>query len=516
MSVVRTFTALCIAATAAAAPLVAQRGAATITGVVRGDSGGAIAGPVILVPVAGRRTSADSLGRFTLDSLPPGRLRVRVVRMGYRPRDTTLVLHPGEHLVLEMSLIREPVLFGAGPTPKEIADAKAANATAGAIDSIGDGLLKPDTARSLSYRAFGARLLFAAIAARGADSTTVVSPISAGTLLSLVWTGARGSTATAISHVLGLDSLGRAAVADRNATFVHGLARRSDVILDMGNAVWVSPVVVPRDEFARLARDEYGAVIALVPLDQPAAVMAINHWVDSVTRGKIPAIVDRPLGPEASMYLANAVYFKGKWLAPFLKTSTRDRDFTLASGQRVRLPMMEAVGRYGYRKEPGYRLLRLPYRGGRVAMYIVLPDSGVSITELERRLRDNGWPRFNGPVPKPNVHVVLPKFHAEQQFNLAQLLTMLGMGIAFDPERADLGDLAYDPRGRLAITGATQKVYIDVDEEGTVAAAATGVSVGITAVPPPPIEFTVDRPFLFLLRDEVSGADLFAGWIAHP
>ena len=481
------------------------------------DTAGA---PIRAAPVAASpnvRAFTDSLGRFALTGLAPGAHRVRVSRIGYRHRDTTLVLHDGDDVVLDVTLTPVPNLFPGEPTPREEAEAEAAIAAAGQIDSIGDGLLHQDTTRTLSYRAFGERFLFAAIAAQGADSTTVVSPVSAATALSLLWMGARDSTAAAIGRVLGLGALSRTAVGAGNAALMDGLDHRSDVVLDMGNAVWVSPWTTLRDEFKRLASADYRTVIARVPLDQPAAVTAINHWVDSVTRGKIPEMLTRPLDARASMYLANAVYFKGKWMAPFRKSQTRDRDFTLTGGQRVRVPMMERVGRYGYRQEPGYRLLRLPYRGGRVAMYIVLPDSGVLPVDLARRMNQSGWPAFEGVVPRPMVHVVLPKFHVEQQLDLGRLLSSLGMGIAFDPDRADFGDLARDTRGDgLAITRATQKVYIDVDEEGTVAAAATGVEVGFTSVPPPPIPFIVDRPFVFLLRDEVSGSDLFAGWIAHP
>ncbi len=459
----------------------------------------------------------DTLGRFVLASLTPGAHKIDVFRIGSWHRDTTLILRDGDEIVLNVNLTPLANIFPGEPTPREAAEAAAAIAAAGQIDSVADGLLHGDTTRALSYRGFSERFLFAAIDTNGAGSTTVVSPVSAATALSLLWMGARDSTAAAIGRVLGLGALSRAVVGARDAALIGGLDHRSDVILDIGNAVWVSPWTTLRDEFTRLAGADYRAMIARVPLDQSAAVTAINHWADSVTRGMIPRVLAEPLDARASMYLANAVYFKGKWLAPFRKSQTQTRDFTQIDGQRVRVPMMDATGAYGYRREPGYRLLRLPYRGGRVAMYIVLPDSGVLPSDLARRMDATGWPAFDGPIRRPMVHVVLPKLHVEQQLDLRPLLSSLGMGIAFDPDHADFGDLAQDTRGdRLAITRATQKVYLDVDEEGTVAAAATGIEIGPLLVPPLPVQFIVDRPFLFLLRDEVSGVDLFAGWIAHP
>ena len=261
-------------------------------------------------------------------------------------------------------------------------------------------------------------------------------------------------------------------------------------------------------------------MIASMPLATTAAADRINGWADSVTHGLIAKILDQPLPDTTRLFLANAIYFKGKWLDQFAKSATRDRDFMLVSGRTVRVPMMERVGDYQYRRVPGYQLLRMPYRGGRSALYVLLPDSGVTTAALEARLAREGWPGSFGKERRAEVRVVLPRFEARVSSSLDKPLRALGAALAYDCARADFSGMARRVSGNtlpLCIGKATQTVYMRVDEEGTEAAAITGIPMEtVTSEPPPPIPFIVDRPFLFVLRDEVTGADLFIGRIARP
>ena len=368
-----------------------------------------------------------------------------------------------------------------------------------------------DTSRAFGYREFGARLTLAAISS-DANATVVVSPLSAGLVLSLASGGARGTTATAMTKVLGTATLTTRALADRTAWMLRDAGRRSDVTLEIANGVWVDTSTTLVPEFTTLAK-AYGAAPSRLALSSANAFATINRWVSSATHGKIDRLLGQPLDSTTRVFLANALYFKGKWLDQFDKSATTPRSFTPAAGARIMVPMMSRTGRYGYARRNGFQIVRLPYRGDRVAMYVVLPDSGASLERTAARLADE-WPTTIARANVTDVHVLLPRFHVEQQRDLLPILGALGMGEAFDCDRADFSGLG---RGRaLCIGSATQRVYVDVGEEGTEAAAATGLAVVDTSAPPPPREFIVDRPFLFIIRDESWGADLLVGRVAHP
>jgi len=495
-------------------PVLVQDSSLTLEGTVRDETDTPIVATSVVAEARG--TSTDSLGRFALTRLPEGRVRVSVRRIGYERLDTTIVLHAGRTARLDVVLHPTGLLAAAR---KADSDAEAA----GRVDSSALGLLHPtatSVAPALTFGPFGARLLSAAVGRRDPDSNTVLSPVSAGLALSLALLGARGSTAAALASVLGTAGLDRPTLERRGGALLAAARGRTDVQLEIASAIWVDSAARLAPGFAASAA-MWQATVGTLRLAAPAAIVPINRWADSVTHGKIPSILVEPLPDTTVLFLANAVYFKGRWLDPFEKSATRPRDFTLGSGRRVRVPAMEQRGSFAYRREPGYQVVRLPYRGGRTALYVILPDSGVALGALERQFAARGWPGLLVARDKRDVHLVLPKLHVELALDLKPLLDTLGAGIALDCRRADFRDLAVASASNevlsLCVGRAVQRVYLEVDEEGTEAAAVTGLAMmGFTAVPPPPLDFIVDRPFLFVLRDEQSGADLFVGSIRRP
>jgi serpin B len=496
--------------------LLAQSAGVTLIGTVTSGSA-----PVshAIVAAGTARTLADSMGRFTLNCLTEGRVRVRISRLGFGRLDTTVVLRAGRPARLDAEL--EPGWLVAAE--KEALAAEAANVAAGLVDSSALGLLKrraSDSTSSLSFGSFGARLLAVAVRGRGADSNTVLSPVSAGLALSLAFLGARTSTETALARALGMEGRDRASVERGGAALLAAARGRTDVRLEIANALWVDSGARLTPGFAASA-GMWRAAVGTLRLASPRAIDPINRWGDSVTHGKISRILGEPLPDSIVMFLANAVYFKGKWLDPFEKRVTSPHAFTIGSGRRITVPAMERTGWLGYRREPGYQMVRLPYRAGGAAMYVILPDSGTALGALERRFAERGWPSSLVERDKRDVHLILPRLHVEQTLGLVPLLDSLGAGVALDCKRADFQDLAVRRASGMPLTlcigQAAQTVYLDVDEEGTEAAAVTGIGVvGTTSVPPPPLEFIVDRPFLFVLRDEHSGAELFVGSIRKP
>ena len=493
----------------------AQGATASVSGTVRTAEGAALGQAVV---VAGRRsTLTDSLGRYHLDSLVAGVSRIRVRRIGFSGTDSALTLRAGERIHWEV-ILRQNDLFK--DLERQMAAANAKDAASGHIDSVAHRLVRPNTDLALPLGAFGSRLFAGVAVERGADSNTVLSPVSAGFALSLVRFGARGATAGALDQALGMLPLDQQTIERRGAAMMSYLQDRTDVTLEVANAIWVDTAAVPTSEF-RASTSRWRAGMTALPLATPEAVDAINHWADSVTHGKITTIVDQPFSDTDRLLLANAVYFKGKWLDPFDKSATRPGDFTLPSGKRITVPRMSREANLGYQRESGYQTIRLPYRTGKVAMYIVLPDSGVKFDAVARRVAAGHWAPSTPLIDGRPVHVVLPRFHSEITMDLGDpLMKRLGLRIAFDCDSADFGGMARTTIASrpmpLCITRAIQKTYIDVDEEGTEAAAVTGITMGLTSAAPRPIEFIVDRPFLFVLRDEMTGADLFVGRIARP
>jgi len=377
----------------------------------------------------------------------------------------------------------------------------------------------PSGGSALSFSDFGARLLTAAANRPGAaDSNTVLSPVSAGLALSLTSFGARGSTASALASMLGTAGLSRSGLESRGASLLAASTDRKDVQLEIANAVWTDNSVTLTKSFAASA-GKWHARSGSLSLHSARAMAEINNWADSATHGKISKILSEALPDTTLLFIANAVYFKGKWLKPFDKALTQQRPFTLRSGRTIRVPSMQRTGEMRYSRGAGYQIVRLPYNGDHVAMYVILPDSGDS-AKVERSFAEHGWPALPITGAYREVHLVLPRLHVEQKTELVPLLQQLGAGVAANCRLADFSNMAVDRTGRpprqLCIGKALQKVYLDVDEEGTEAAAVTGVGMVTTTALRLTTEFVVDRPFILLLRDETTGADLFVGSIRHP
>lgn len=486
--------------------MAAQTGA-TLTGRVVDSAGHGI--PEVLVRAPRASTQTDARGAYTL-SVERGRVSVRTLRVGFESRDTTVMSRPGERIRWSPVLHASPLY----PSAHAIAAAESLNLRNGRVDSAAGGLLHLDSARVFSYRTFGSRVFLTMARERGSDSNTVLSPASAGIVLSLAAAGARGATEHAMLQTLGANHLTSGELARRDSMLIASMRGRSDVTLSIANGIWVDTLARLLPEFQRLAQREYGAAVQVLPLASPAAVQRINEWASTATHGRISQVLGDPLPRDARLFLANAVYFKGRWLDAFDTSRTRTRPFTMTSGPRISVPMMQRTGHYLYRSDSGFSLLRVPYRGGRFAMYIALPDSGIDPNALASRLED-GWPALRAGLVTREVHLVLPRFHVEQQLDLKPTLEALGMSPAFDDAAADFRGMA-TADAPLAIGAAAQTVFIDVNEMGAEAAAVTGLTVVPTSLGPPPIEFVIDRPFVFLLRDDATGTDLFVGRIAHP
>ena len=505
----------------------AQDSSASVVGDVRSADGHPLEGVFLYTLEGGRQANSDSQGRFEFRDLAPGTVHIRVRYIGYRPFVTTVTLAAGERQTLHLQL-------GGAPPAQARAQAESARAAAGGVDSVADGLVAPDTAASFGYERFGIELLRAALRGASREDSRVLSPLSAGQALAVLLGAARDSTAILLGRALDLDGLDAAGLAALSRRFNEASRERHDVILKVANALWVDTAETLQDAFARTARTQFAAVVRTLPLTKQVAVGAINHWADSVTAGLIPEVRRDTFPTGTEVVLTNAVYFKGQWLDAFDSALTRERPFASADGGQAPVPMMERTGSFAYRRGRGYQALRIPYRDGLSAMYVLLPDSELSAVALLDSI-GTSWPLPDPRREAQAVNLRMPRLHLTQGTDLRPPLAALGLDIIFDSMRADFGGLVVPRRDlpppcpplssgsgggictRHRVSSATQRVYLDVDEQGTKAAAVTTVAMEmeVTAYIEPP-HFWVDRPFLFALRDERTGTFLFMGYVASP
>ena len=259
----------------------------------------------------------------------------------------------------------------------------------------------------------------------------------------------------------------------------------------------------------------YDATVDALDFSDPHVVNVINDWASDKTHGKITRIADGMIDPETTrLFLADAVYFKGKWSHPFETKNTKERPFYLRSGDRKPVPMMTQTRSFGYVEEAGYQAVRLPYAGENLAMYVFLPVRDSSLGDLVGKLTGDMWERIRRQFKSAEGTVVIPKLKVEYGIELKKPLESLGMKLAFDSGRADFSGIA----AHLYISAAIQKTFVDVNEEGTEATAVTGVAVATTALrlPSQPFEMVVDRPFLFLIEDRPTQTILFVGLVFDP
>lgn len=356
------------------------------------------------------------------------------------------------------------------------------------------------------------------------DDNLFYSPLSAHTALGMALTGARDSTYQAIATTLGFAQDGAIPSQEEiNDSYesLTSLLLGLDPTVEIGiaNSAWYRQLFPFRAEYLATIRQVFDARVEGLDFGDPAALGTINSWVDSATNGRIDRMLDE-IDPLEVLFLINAIYFKGPWTHRFDRDDTRDATFHLADGSTKTIRMMvREEGEFGHRRLENEEVIDLPYGGGAFRMTIVLPYPDRSIEDVVAGLDAARWTAWTDDLLERDVPVHLPRFRLEWERSLNEVLKALGMQIAFAPGRADFGGMlqdGFDPKAMgtdLHITRVKQKSFVDVNEEGTEAAAATSVGIGVTSAPTPVI---VDRPFLFAIRERLSGTVLFVGVVLDP
>jgi len=341
-----------------------------------------------------------------------------------------------------------------------------------------------------------------------------VSPLSVAMALAMTYNGAATTTAEAMRATLELDGMTVPEV-DESYRSLIALLRGLDphVKFQIANSIWYDLGLVVEQPFIAANRTYFDAQVESLDFRSSTAAQTINNWVDQHTNGLIHEIVSNPLPDDALMFLINAIYFKGDWTQQFNKELTAPRPFRLDDGTTVNVPTMTVGKEVPIRTAsmPAARVIDLPYGGAAFSMTILLPRDTASVESLVASLTLDDWNSAIASLDTTVAELYLPKFKLENNLTLKGTLIALGMGIAF----SDVADFSGIRKGGgLEITDVKHRTYVDVNEEGTTAAAVTVVVMGPTSAGPPRI--LVDRPFLFALRENLSGTILFMGVIRHP
>lgn len=346
-----------------------------------------------------------------------------------------------------------------------------------------------------------------------------ISPLSVAAALAMTREGAAGTTKDGISRTLQLNGVSDAEVDSGYANLLASLAKPGEgVQLEIADALFASPRVTFKPEFLASNRDFFAAKVTTLDLDAPGAPDTINAWASARTHGKIPQIVKHTKGDV--LELLNAVYFKGAWKISFDPAQTHPQSFTGPAGAAFDVPMMSRdVTHAPYVATDAFEAVELPYRGDRYGMVIVLPKQGADVDAVRRGLTAAEWRRVMGDAKRTDGSIAMPKFKIQYDTDLKNPLKVLGMAEAFDHLTANFSRMAEGAGpGDYWISQALHKSFVSVDESGTEAAAVTaiGITAATAVAPSTNFHMVVDRPFLFAIRDDKTGALLFFGIVRDP
>ncbi len=365
---------------------------------------------------------------------------------------------------------------------------------------------------------FGFRM-FRQIAGEKPTSNSFISPLSISMALGMTYNGAGGGTKEAFDKVLGLENLLTTeinpAFRDLQTTLV-GADKK--VTVNIANSIWTDRKFEPKREFLSANTDYFAAKVQSIDIQSPDAVKAINDWVKQETEEKIPKLFDE-LSKDTVCVLVNAIYFNGLWTTPFKKADSKELPFTGFDGKEDKTMMMNRSAHdFDYQKAEKFTAVRLPYGDARLSMVVLLPNQNVGVGPIIKELNAKNWTNWMAKFKPMEGSVTIPKWKVEGTFELKQPLSDLGLGVAFEEGKADFTKMANVKVGELFISRVVHKTMVDVSEEGTEAAAATGVEMAATAAPAPTerFEFVANRPFLYAIVDKQTNLTLFFGVFGKP
>ncbi len=343
------------------------------------------------------------------------------------------------------------------------------------------------------------------------DSATniFISPLSISSALTMTYNGAESNTKEHMENALGFTGIDRALVNESfKNLFSHLKKIDKQIDLNIGNSIWIREGEQINKNFIKNNEKMFDAKVSSLDFSDSASADVINKWIKEETEGEIEKMISPPISSDVVMYLINAIYFKGKWSEQFNLKNTRDSDFYSYEGTKQTVEMMSGKNEYKFLHGKDFKAIRLPYGVGKTSMNIILPDEGTNINDFINNMDRDDWYNIRDSFKQTDdVEVKLPKFKMEYGIkNLNDSLKALGMEIVFSgsADFSSIGD-------GLFINNVFHKAVIEVNEEGSKAAAATVVEMTSASMQQEPRTFIVERPFFFLITDDVTGTILFMG-----
>ncbi len=362
--------------------------------------------------------------------------------------------------------------------------------------------------------------VFAQIQQKNAGKNLMISPSSLGLALQMLREGATGATATEMTTALklkGVTSLYKA-----NLELSKALeCNKGEARLDIANSLWIDDALPVMPSYTRTLQTYYRAEVKNRDLQNTATSNEINAWASNKTQGRISQIVppNSSLGDDAKMLLMNAVYFKGSWAKAFDKAKTQKKDFYAANSIIKQVDTMsKQFSSLPYFENDDFQMVRMPYKSSELAMYIMLPRQDDQLEGMLAKLNPQNWKQWTDAVALREGYLELPRFKFEGDYDLNSTLSSLGMSKMFEVGK-DFSRITDPKKALLGVSGVRQKTFIEVNEEGSEAAAVTSILLRTTSVnpnQPVPFEFIANHPFFFAISDTSSGSLLFMGVVNEP
>lgn len=344
----------------------------------------------------------------------------------------------------------------------------------------------------------------------------MISPTSVALALAMAYNGADGATKTAMEETLNKQGLSIDDINESYKYLIQALKTVDEkVTMSIANSIWYRDDFEVEQDFISTNQNYYDAEVAALNFDDSDAKNIINNWVAEKTNNKISEIVNS-ISPQTVMFLINAVYFKGIWHYEFNESETEELPFTLADGTVKQVETMSMKADLNYYNNNLFKAVELPYGQGNYTMMLFVPNNENTVNDIISELSPENWSNWISGFSQTNsVNVFLPKFTFEFERTLNDILTAMGMTIAFSPDEADFSKI--NPNYQLYISEVKHKTFIEVNEEGTEAAAVTSIEVGYTCDDGDNnITVNFNRPFLFAIREVTTDAVVFIGKVENP
>jgi len=357
--------------------------------------------------------------------------------------------------------------------------------------------------------------LFSQLLVQDKNKNIFVSPSSIALTLAMTYNGADGSTKEAMAKVLELQGMNLQQINSNYAKLKTSLENPDpQVKLNIANSLWADQNNSLKSDFIKNNQDFYQAKVTNLNFADTETPNKINNWVKEKTEGKIEKIVEK-IDPNQVLFLLNAIYFKGNWTQEFDEAKTDKRPFYLSSGEEKQHPMMSQSGDYKYYESDNFQAVSLPYgESGRVSFYVFLPKQNSDLESFYESLNAANWEKWMSQFAKQEGSLHLPRFKMDYETTLNDALSALGMEEAFS-NNANFSEMG----NNLKISQVKHKTFVEVNEEGTEAAATTSVGIQLTSAKLPsqkPFQMIVNRPFFCAIRDNQTGSILFMGSIVEP